>query len=120
MAVRFHKDYNPEKFAYDKVEKAWVAINGAYSEGRYFFVAHLKNGIMNPRGRWMAFLRRPEKNEMIYEDVPFDYEGFPESADAEEAVFKRAEGPQGLGWRIREIDVKCLPTEADKNLEGLL
>jgi hypothetical protein len=109
-ALKFHKDYSEVEFAYDKIVKAWQAINGTHSEGRYFFIGHLKNPIRE--GKWMAYLRRPDKHSSNYHDVPFDYEGFHEEGDADNAIYKRA---TDLGWRIREIEVNSLP-EDQKNL----
>ena len=114
--VNLHKDYDPKEFTYDYIEKAWQAINGANSAGRYFFVAHLLNQPFMGGGHWMAFLRRPDKGHFL--DVPFNSDqGFGESGDAEIAVHERA---GHLDWRIREISVDALPTEPDRNIEGLL
>jgi len=103
--IKLHKDYGAEQFAYREVIKAWQAINGVNSEGRFFFVGRLEKPL--PNGEFMAYLRRPNKTEGCLLDVPFDYDGFRESANAEQAIFTRAQ--ENLGWRIREIRTECLP-----------
>jgi len=108
--LKFHKDYDEVEFAYDRIVKAWQAINGDHSKGRYFFIGHLKNPL-NER-EWMAYLRRPDKDSLDYLDVPFDYDGFREQGDADNAIFKRAY--QDLGWRIEEINIEFLPQEQKK------
>ena len=57
----------------------------------------------------MAYLRRPEGSDCL--DVPFNYDGFKEAADAEDAIMKRAY--KDLGWRIEEIECGFLPVEHD-------
>jgi len=113
--VRLHKDYDPKEFTYDRIEKAWQAINGSNSQGRFFFVGHIVNQPFGGGGYWMAFLRRPR--DMSYVDVPFESnEGFHEPGEAENAIHQRT---QELGWRIEEISVDMIPTEVEK-LELLL
>lgn len=102
-ALKFHKDYDQNEFAYDSIVRAWKAINGIHSEGRYFFIGHLERAL--EEGQYMAYLVRPEKEDHLL--VPFNYEGFEEEADADGAINKRAY--QELGWRIQEIDSKYLP-----------
>jgi len=117
--VKLHKDYSPDEFTYDKIEKAWMVTNGTNGIGRYFFVAHLVNQPFGGGGNWMAFLRRPDKKDWRYVDVPFEPNtGFAEPGDADNAIRHRVY--QELGWRIEEADVSALPEEIDENTKGLL
>ena len=107
MALKFHKDYGEDEFAYDQIVRAWSAINGANSEGRYFFIGHLERALSD--GQFMAYLIRPDKASDGKDNliVPFNYEGFQEDADADQAIYKRVY--EDLGWRIREIEKSFLP-----------
>jgi hypothetical protein len=107
MVVKLHKDYSQEEFGYDRIERAWQAISGLNSGGRYFFIAHLEKPLVG--GEWMSFLRRPDKKENNYLNVPFNYEGFNDLSDADQAIYVRAY--KNLGWRINEIEISALPTE---------
>ncbi|MDP2924902.1 MAG: hypothetical protein Q8N99_00870 [Nanoarchaeota archaeon] len=115
--VKLHKDYDPNEFTYDNITKAWAVTNGAI--GRYFFIAHLVSQPFCGGGNWMAYLRRPDKTDWTYVDVPFDSnKGFLEEGEAEDAVYKRAY--QDLGLRIEEIETQSLPSEIDSDTKGLL
>ncbi len=115
--VKLHKNYDPNEFTYDSITKSWAVINGAI--GCYFFIAHLINQPFGGGGNWMAFLRRPDKTDWTYVDVPFDSnQGFSEEGEAENAVYKRSY--QDLGFRIEEIETECLPLEVDSDTKGLL
>ncbi len=107
LEVRLHKDFNPEEFKFNHIEKAWIAINGTNSAGVCFYIARLIHPF--PNGSWMAYLRRPDKKTRQYEDRPFNYEGYSEAAYAEEAVFKWSY--EGLSWRITEMPADKLPIE---------
>ncbi len=120
--IKLHKDYSPEDFSWNKIEKAWQAINGPNHFGRYFFIAHLKKIPLDGGGKWMGYLRRPgvkllEEQEEDYIDVPFQYSGFEDVGDAHNAIFERV---RGLGLRIEEIDVTKLPEKVDKNTRDLI
>lgn len=99
-------------FSYKSIANAWAAINGKNSEGRYFYIAQLFDEPFEGGGKWMAFLRRSDHLGGLI-DVPFGYEGFAESADAEEAVNTRAY--RDLGWRIEEIEVDKIPESRETN-----
>jgi len=114
--THMHKDYDKTEFAYDKISKAWIAINGVNSVGNYFFVGHLQNPkLLNSLGEWMAYnVRTQEKESLI---IPFDYAGFHEEGDAEEAIFDRVY--KKLGWRINEMGLTNLPWEKADSKESL-
>ena len=109
--INIHKDYCPKEFSYEKVTKAWRAINGENHFGRCFFIARLKYSL--PQGEWMAYMRWPDKKDLRYYDRPFEYEGFPEEGEAEIAIWKRI---TGLGWRVEEMNQEMLPTKIDETL----
>ena len=113
-SIKIYKDYSQEEFSYERITKAWQAINGEHSIGRCFFVAKLRSPL--PEGDWMAYMRWPSKKDSKYYDIPFEYEGFSEE-EAEIAVDERV---LKLGWRVREMNHEMLPTEIDKGLSVLL
>ena len=114
-SIKIHKDYSPEEFCYKEITKAWQAHNGAYSAGRCFFIARLKNSL--PQGEWMSYMRWPNKRDFKYYDLPLVGEGFSDEGEAEIAVDERV---LKLGWRVREMNHEMLPTEIDKGLSVLL
>lgn len=110
-SIEIHKDYSQEEFSYGEITKAWQAINGRGHFGRCFFIAELKRPLQGEN--WMAYMRWPNKEDLRYYDRPFEYEGFPEEGEAEEAVWERV---QRLGWRVEEMNPEMLPTQIDDSL----